>query len=58
MPKRKAKRCLMDRRTHGEEIAIIEARKSDLLSYIQTICRDHIRWSKRLLGEAFDADKD
>jgi hypothetical protein len=41
----------MNRKTHGEEMAIIEARKSVLLGYIQVICRDHIRWSKRLLGE-------
>jgi hypothetical protein len=33
----------------GEAQAIIEARKNDLLGYIQTICRDHIRWSEKLL---------
>lgn len=43
--------CLMDPRRLGEEMAIIEARKSDLLRYIQTICHDHIRWSDRLLNE-------
>lgn len=32
-----------------EARAIIDARKRDLLSYIQTICRDHIHWGEKLL---------
>jgi len=38
----------------GEEAAIIEARKSDLLVYIQSICRDHILWGEKLLQEGWE----
>jgi hypothetical protein len=37
--------------------AIIEARKSDLLRYIQTICRDHIFWGNKLLNEGWIAKR-
>ena len=32
-----------------EAAAIIEARKSDLLRYIQVICDDHLFWGEQLL---------
>ena len=32
-----------------EAAAIIEARKADFLSYIQTIARDHVHWGRKLL---------
>ena len=32
-----------------EAAAIIEARKSDLLKYIQVICDDHLFWGEQLL---------
>ncbi len=32
-----------------EPAAIIQARKQELLNYIQVICRDHIYWSKKLI---------
>lgn len=31
--------------------AIIVGRKDDLLAYIQTICRDHMYWSEKLMNE-------
>jgi hypothetical protein len=34
-----------------ESDAIIQGRKHDLLSYIQTICRDHLYYAKRLMAE-------
>ena len=40
-----------------EAQAIIEARKNDLLRYIQTICRDHIRWSEQLLKDGWTTEK-
>jgi hypothetical protein len=36
-----------------EAQAIVEARKSDLLGYIQTICRDHALWGKKLLDKGW-----
>ena len=41
----------------GEAAAIIEGRKRDLLSYIQTICRDHILWSKKLMKQGWDVGR-
>ena len=43
--------CLFSK---GEEAAIIEARKSDLLGYIQSICRDHVLWGEKLLREGWE----
>jgi hypothetical protein len=34
----------------SERDAIIQGRKHDLLAYIQTICRDHMLYSKRLFA--------
>lgn len=48
--------CLMDSKKQGNEMAIIEARKSKLLTYIQTICRDHIVWSKKLLDKGWKVE--
>jgi hypothetical protein len=47
--------CLFDCKTCGEEMAIIEARKDDLLTYIRTICEDHIIWSNKLLEKGWIA---
>ena len=47
--------CLMDSKRQGNEIAIIEYRKKELMSYIQTICRDHVVWSKKLLDRGWRA---
>lgn len=33
----------------AEASAIIEDRKIELLDYIQTICRDHLLWGRKLL---------
>ncbi len=49
--------AFMDRRTMAEEICIIEHRKQNLLKYIQTICRDHIAWSKPLLDAGWKAKR-
>lgn len=44
--------CLM---RPGNASAIIESRKSELLGYIQTICRDHIHWCQPLLDKGWTA---
>lgn len=49
--------CLFDKATHGEESAIVEARKNDLLRYIQTICQDHIIWSQKLLDAGWTVEQ-
>jgi hypothetical protein len=43
--------CLVGKKD-AEAAAIIEARKSDLLGYIQTVCRDHILWGSKLLKQS------
>lgn len=37
---------------------LIVARKDDFLSYIQTICRDHIEWGERLLHKGWKPGQD
>jgi hypothetical protein len=36
-----------------EAAAIIQARKNDLLGYIQTICRDNQYWGQKLLADGW-----
>jgi hypothetical protein len=36
----------------SESAAIIEHRKTNLLKYIQVICRDHLFWGNKLLDAA------
>ena|ERR1051325_2463157 len=36
---------------------IINARKTDLLRYIQTICRDHMHWGKKLLDSGWTVEQ-
>jgi hypothetical protein len=50
--------CLMNSKTQAEEMALIEGRKKDLLRYIQTVCRDHIIWSKKLLDAGWTPTHD
>lgn len=38
-----------------EDAAIIEARKKDLLGYIQTICRDHLHYGKVQIDSGWKA---
>jgi hypothetical protein len=49
--------CLLDPKTQGNEMCIIEGRKIDLLRYIQTICRDHIAWGQPLLDRGWTAEQ-
>lgn len=48
--------CLFDHKSEGEAAAIIEARKADLLSYIQSICRDHVWFSERLMKRGWKVE--
>lgn len=36
-----------------ESTAIIVGRKDDVLRYIQTICRDHLHYGKKLLNDGW-----
>lgn len=48
--------CLFSSQTQGEEMALVEGRKNDLLRYVQTVCRDHVRWGNKLLEKGWRAN--
>jgi hypothetical protein len=43
-------------RMEPEAAAIIQARKIDLLGYIQTICRDHMYFGQKLLASGWEPE--
>src|SRR4051794_35739668 len=39
-----------------EAVCIIEARKTELLGYIQIICRDHLHFGRKLLAKGWEPE--
>lgn len=39
-----------------EAQALIVARKNDLLSYIQTVCRDHVLWGGKVIEQGWSTE--